>query len=199
MKRIINLSIIAVILTFAISSCVTGNCQEEPKENETINTIMNRKSVRSYTPQPVEKEKIDILVKAGLAAPSGKDIRPWDIVVIDDRALLDQMAGELRNASMLKEAPLVIVVCGDTVKSFYWYLDCAAVTQNILLAAEAQGLGAVWTAAYPYQDRMQVIESHINMPSQIRPFVVIPIGYPKGEQTVKDKYDATKVHYNDVW
>ena len=97
---------------------------------DALENIMGRKSVRKYLPKPVEKEKIEVLLKAGMAAPSGKDVRPWELIVIDDREVLDSMAAVLPYAKMLKEAPMAIVVCGDTTKSSYWYLDCSAVTQN---------------------------------------------------------------------
>lgn len=133
-----------------------------------------------------------------MAAPSGKNIQPWEFVIIKDRNTLDRMANELPTAKMLSEAPMAIVVCGDTVKSFYWYLDCAAATQNILLTAEAMELGGVWTASYPYRDRMDVVIKNTNMPSHILPLAVIPIGYPKGQHSTKDKYDEKKVHH-DKW
>jgi nitroreductase len=162
-----------------------------------LTVINNRKSVRDFIPnKPVSKEDIEKIVRAGMAAPSGKDIRPWEIVVVDNREILDAMAGKLPHAKMLEQSPLAIVVCGDTSKSSYWYLDCSAVTENILLAIEALELGAVWTAAYPYEDRMNVVIENINLPEHILPLCVIPMGYPKGEQTVKDKYDETKIHYN---
>ena len=100
------------------------------------------------------------------------------------------------NAKMLKEAPMAIVVCGDTTKSSYWYLDCSAVTQNILLAAEAIGLGAVWTATYPYADRMEIVKKYTGIPEQINSLCVIPVGYPAMPHSPKDKWDASKVHMN---
>ena len=163
---------------------------------DALENIMGRKSVRKYLPKPVEKEKIEVLLKAGMAAPSGKDVRPWELIVIDDREVLDSMAAVLPYAKMLKEAPMAIVVCGDTTKSSYWYLDCSAVTQNILLAAEAIGLGAVWTATYPYADRMEVVKKYTGIPEQINSLCVIPVGYPAMPHSPKDKWDASKVHMN---
>ena len=104
-----------------------------------------------------------------MAAPSGKDVRPWEFIVVSDRAKLDSMAAALPYAKMLTQARNAIIVCGDSVRSSYWYLDCSAAAQNILLAAESLGLGAVWTAAYPYEDRMQVVRKYINLPDNILP------------------------------
>ncbi len=118
-------------------------------QNETLDTIFKRVSVRKYTPQPVEKDKLDLLVRAAMAAPTGKNIRPWSFVIVTDRALLDKMGDKLPNSKMLKDVGQAIVVCGDTSASELWMLDCAAASENLLLAAQSLGLGAVWTAAWP--------------------------------------------------
>lgn len=191
-----GISIIAIILTIMATSCNNGNSDSKIQTQDTIENIMSRKSVRKYLPKPVEKEKVQTLLKAGMAAPSGKDVRPWEFVVVTDRAALDSMAAALPYAKMLTGAPMAIVVCGDTTRSSYWYLDCSAATQNILLAAEALELGAVWTAAYPYDDRMAVVSRYTALPEHIKPLCVIPVGYPAMPHSPKDKWDASKVHEN---
>ncbi len=178
------------------TSCNSGNNEKKIQTQDAIENIMSRKSVRKYLPKPVEKEKVQTLLKAGMAAPSGKDVRPWEFVVVTDRAALDSMAAALPYAKMLTHAPMAIVVCGDTTKSSYWYLDCSAATQNILLAAEALELGAVWTAAYPYDDRMAVVSRYTALPEHIKPLCVIPVGYPAMPHSPKDKWDESKVHEN---
>lgn len=144
----------------------------------------------------MEKEKVEQLLRAGMAAPSGMDRRPWEFAVIDEREKLDKMADGLPYAKMLKGAPMAIVVCADERKSSYWYLDCSAAAQNILLAAEALELGAVWTATCPYEDRMKVVADVLGSPSYIKSLCVIPVGYPMGDYAPKDKWDATRIHYN---
>lgn len=191
-----GISIIAIILTIMATSCNNGNSDSKIQTQDAIENIMSRKSVRKYLPKPVEKEKVQTLLKAGMAAPSGKDVRPWEFVVVTDRAVLDSMAAALPYAKMLTGAPMAIVVCGDTTRSSYWYLDCSAATQNILLAAEALELGAVWTAAYPYDDRMAVVSRYTALPEHIKPLCVIPVGYPAMPHSPKDKWDASKVHEN---
>ncbi|WP_270516701.1 nitroreductase family protein [Sanguibacteroides sp. AM78-02pH3A] len=186
----------AVLLIVILKTSVMGERNEKKSallEEGAIETIMGRKSVRKYLNKPVEEEKITTLLKAGMAAPSGKDTRPWAFVVVTKRAALDSMAAGLPYAKMLIQAPLAIVVCGDPSVSSYWYLDCSAATQNILLAAEALELGAVWTAAYPYEDRMDVVRRYSQLPENLVPLCVIPIGYPDGPQKVKDKYDPNKI------
>ncbi len=164
--------------------------------NAALDNIFARKSVRAYLDKEVEKEKIDWMLRAGMAAPSGKDIRPWEFVLVTDRVALDSMAAALPYAKMLTQARYAIVVCGDVAQSSYWYLDCSAAAQNILLAAEAQGLGAVWTAAYPYEDRIRVVRKYTELPGNIVPLCVIPFGYPATTQEPKQKFDEKKIHYD---
>ena len=129
-----------LITAFLMGCSSTGNQRQEP-ENQTLETILNRKSVRKYKDRPVEKEKIDKLIRAGMAAPSSRDRRPWEFIIVTDRKALDTMAEGLPFARMLKETRQAIVVCGDTIKSSNaWFLDCSAASQNLLLAAESMGL-----------------------------------------------------------
>ncbi len=185
------------ICSITFMSCSQKNEKQITKKEAALSAIYNRKSVRSFIKdRPVSDEDVQALIKAGMSAPSGKDTRPWEFVIINDRSILDKMAEELPTAKMLSQAPMAIVVCGDTIRSSYWYLDCSAATENILLAAEAMELGGVWTAAYPYRDRMATVIKHTNMPAQVFPLAVIPIGYPMGNHSVKDKYDEKKIHMN---
>ena len=192
--------LLVVVLAIVIlkTSCMGDQKQDETtlKSKAVLENIAERKSVRKYLNKSVEEDKIDAMVKAGMAAPSGMDRRPWEFVVVTDREALDSMAAKLPYAKMLTNAPLAIVVCGDTTRSSYWYLDCSAATQNVLLAAEALGLGAVWTAAYPYEERIDVVRQNTGLPENIVPLCVIPIGYPDGPQKAKDKFDLQRVHRN---
>ena len=195
--------LLVVVLAIVIlkTSCMGDQKQDETtlKSKAVLENIAERKSVRKYLNKSVEEDKIDAMVKAGMAAPSGMDRRPWEFVVVTDREALDSMAAKLPYAKMLTNAPLAIVVCGDTTRSSYWYQDCSAATQNVLLAAEALGLGAVWTAAYPYEDRIDVVRQNTGLPENIVPLCVIPIGYPDGPQKAKDKFDLQRVTYRNQY
>ncbi|MDR1414895.1 MAG: nitroreductase family protein [Odoribacteraceae bacterium] len=160
-----------------------------------LEVIAARRSVRKYLEKPVENEKVLAMLRAGMAAPSGKDLRPWEFVMVTESVVLQAMAAGLPYAKMLAGAPLAIVVCGDTARSAYWYLDCSAAAQNVLLAAEAQGLGAVWTAAYPYDDRVAVVREALHLPENVVPLCVIPVGYPATNAAPKDKFNFAKVHH----
>lgn len=187
-----------ILMLIFCSTFFLFSCSPEPKQgNSTLDTIFNRKSVRKYTERPVEKEMLETLARAGMAAPSSKDRRPWEFIIVTDRKLLDAMGEGLPLARMLKETKQAIIVCGDTVKSENaWYLDCSAAAQNILLAAESMGLGAVWTAAYPYPDRIKVVREVLNLPNHLVPLTVIPVGYPQGSDKAKVKFNKQQIHYN---
>lgn len=191
--------ILAVLMgMLTVVSCRQVADGSSPSDSEVVmQNILQRKSVRSYQRnRPVETAKVENLLRAGMAAPSGKDRRPWEFIVVNERALLDSLGANLPYAKMLASAPMAIVVCADETKSDYWYLDCSAAAENILLAAEAQGLGAVWTATYPYKERMEAVTRFLQTPSQVKSLCVIPVGYPEGEQIPKDKWDETRIHYN---
>ncbi|MDR2914993.1 MAG: nitroreductase family protein [Tannerella sp.] len=168
-------------------------------QNQTLQTILNRKSVRDYTGQEISPDIMEQLLRAGMAAPSSKDRRPWHFIVISDKVILENLGTQLKNASCLKGADKAIVVCGDDeLSDNCWFLDCSAATQNILIAAEALGLGAVWTAVYPYDDRAGIVNKTFNLNKNIHPFAIIPLGYPLEESEAKDKFDESRIHY-DKW
>lgn len=175
--------------------------KEENKVNDTLNTIMTRTSIRNFTSQKVEEDKVEQLLRAGMAAPTAMNCQPWEFVVINDRKLLDQLCDSLPSAKMLKEAQLAIIVCGNMQKTLegdmqsLWVQDASAASENILLAAHALGLGAVWTGVYP-SDNVNIVRNTIKLPEHIVPLNVIPIGYPKGEHQPKDKWKHEKIHYN---
>lgn len=193
-----------IILTCAVLAalCIATSCRQEPQNPSsqaeiTLQTIAQRTSVRKYVKgKRVESEKVEKLLWAAMAAPSGMDRRPWEFVVVNERASLDSLAAALPYAKMLSHAPMAVIVAADTTKSEYWYLDCSAAAQNILLAAKALDLGAVWTAAYPYEERMKAVRECLQLPSQVKPLCVIPVGYPDGVFHPKNKWDESRVHYN---
>jgi len=163
-----------------------------------LDVIFTRKSVRSYTGEVVSKEKLEILLKAAMAAPSGRNQQPWAFIAITDPAILEKLAKKLPYAKMLPAAGAAIVVCGYSVPSSrpgskdLWEQDCAAATQNILLAAEAMNLGAVWTAVHPYPDRQEYIRNILETPAHIYPFCVIPVGYPTGAEKAEKQIQSGK-------
>ena len=167
-----------------------------------IDNILTRTSVRPYSETPVEQEKVKKILQAAMAAPSAKNLQPWCFVVVRKKELLQAMADVLPYAKMLAYADVAIVVCGDLSKSLpidgYWAQDASAVSQNILLAAHALGLGAVWTGVYPRKERVLPVQEILNLPQNIVPLNVIPVGYPAKVYVPRDKWDESKIHY-DQW
>ncbi len=173
----------------------------ESKEEIILNNIMTRSSVRKYTSQKVENDKIDKLLRAGMAAPTAGNKQPWELVVITDREVLDAIPPIIKGAHMAKGAQLAIAVLGTPSKALmpeYWIQDCSAVTENILLAAHGMGLGAVWCGAYPENGsgRVEGMTKLLGLPEGTHALNVIVIGYTALESKVKDKWDPAKVHYN---
>lgn len=174
--------------------------EKEEKMSDTLSVIHNRKSVRSFTGQSVSKDALDKIIRAGMAAPTAVNKQPWAFVVVTDRKTLNTLAAGLPYAKMLDKAGAAIIVCAIQEKAHENSLELAVIdstcaSENILLAAEALGLGAVWTAAYPYKDRMDVARKTLNIPQDIIPLNVIPIGHPTGTDKPKDKYKPENIHW----
>ncbi len=168
-----------------------------------LEAIYTRTSVRSYQhDRAVSQDTVDMLLKAAMAAPTAVNKQPWAFVVLNDRASIDSLAEVLPYAKMLNHAPLAIVTCGDMTKAIegtgrdFWIQDVSAATENLLLAAHALGLGAVWTGVYPEMERVNAVRERLNMPDNIIPLSVVPVGYPEGEHQPKDKWNPASVHYN---
>lgn len=165
--------------------------------NVVVNNILNRKSVRRYSDKKVEQEKIDTILKCAMAAPSAMNKQPWELLVIDNKETMNAVADAVPNAVCIKNASIAIIVCGNkTISEKFWEQDCCAVTENILLAVESLELGAVWCAVYPFEDKVANIQKLFNLPEDIVPLNVIPIGYLSVKEYPKQKYNAKKIHLN---
>lgn len=165
-----------------------------------INNIMTRTSVRRFTSEPIGKDTLETIVKAGMAAPTAMNLQPWAFVVVTDRAVLDSLES-VHPYSNLKTATAAIIVCGDMEKAAtdfgreYWIQDCSAATENILLAAHAMGLGAVWCGVYPNPAVQPQVARVLGLPHSVVPLNIITMGHPAAASEPKDKWDAARVHY----
>lgn len=206
---ILSLVLAVVLVALSIGSMFgQGNVKQESNQNSTImeesvyNNIMTRASVRKYQDKAVESEKIEKLLRAGMAAPSAVNKQPWHFIVVTDKQQLKNIAAIAPNAGMAAHAPLVIVVCGNMDKALpgeargFWIQDASAATENILLAAHAMGLGAVWTGTYPSEQRCAAYAKLLNLPDNIVPLCSIVIGYPAETPKVKDKWKTENISYN---
>ena len=170
---------------------------------EAMEAILGRRSIRRYTNQAVGEEVMERLLRAGMAAPSANNEQPWHFVVIRERGILETVCDFHPYAQMLKEAPAAVCVCGDldlekTPGLGYWILDCAAATENILLAAQALGLGACWLGIHPRAERKEGLRRLLELPQHVAPFSLIALGYPAEQKGASQRYRAERVHW-DRW
>ncbi|MGA2363558.1 MAG: nitroreductase family protein [Candidatus Aminicenantales bacterium] len=158
-----------------------------PKKSTALDVIHSRKSVREFTGEAVARKDLDTILRAAMAAPSAVNCQPWAFVVVTEHAMLNTLADGLPYAQMLRRAGAGIVVCAVVEKAFnkmaeFAIIDSALAAQNILLAAEALGLGAVWTAAYPDPGKAAFVRETLRIPKDVIPLAVIPVGYPAGAE-----------------
>lgn len=171
-------------------------------DNTAYQNILTRTSIRNFTDQAVSDDLKSALLHAGMSAPSGVNKQPWEFILIDDPDILKQLAYALPYAKMTSQAPMAISICGNSDRflegddSTLWVQDLSAASENILLAAHAFGLGAVWTCLYPHSDRMQAATRILNLPENFIPFNLLPVGYPAKVHPSIDKWHPDRVHYN---
>lgn len=204
MKHIF-LSTVLILASFTMMNCTTKeqtSANDADNGNAAIENIMTRTSIRAFTGQSVSSDTVEMLLRAGMAAPTAVNLQPWHFVAITDRAKLDEMRQANPHAKMLEQAPLAIVVCGDMNKAMegpgrdFWIQDCSAATENILLAAHALGLGAVWTGGHPIEERVNTLREILQLPENLIPLCAIVIGYPAENPEPKDKWKTENVSYN---
>lgn len=168
--------------------------------NAVIENIMTRVSVRQFTDRPIAKDTLDLIVKAGMAAPSAMNAQPWAFVVVTEKEVLNAL-NEVHPYANLKTATAAIIVCGDMKKAIegdgreYWVQDCSAATENILLAAHGCGIGAVWCGVYPVEERVTAVKSVLGIPEDVIPLNIITMGYPAENPQPKDKFKPENIHY----
>lgn len=204
----IVLAIVVVVLSVRLASDKatvdkSADAQQSVNaEQAVLDNIATRTSIRDYEARPVEKEKIEKMLRAAMAAPTAMNKQPWHFVVVDQRNVLDALAGTNPYAKMLKKAPLAIVVCGNTDKMIegggrdFWIQDASAATENLLLAAHAMGLGAVWTGAYPSEERCISISKVLSLSDNLVPLNMIVVGYPAEQPQPKQKFKEENISYN---
>ncbi|OFW61011.1 MAG: NADH dehydrogenase [Actinobacteria bacterium RBG_16_64_13] len=166
-----------------------------------MDSILTRRSIRKYTDKPVPDELVTELLRAAMAAPSAGNQQPWQFVVVRERRLLEAIASATPYSGMTRGAQLAVVICGDLSREQnpgFWVQDCAAATENLLIAANALGLGAVWLGFYPREERVATLRSLFGLPEDIVPFAVVPVGYPADHPEPADRFDENRIHF-DRW
>lgn len=199
---IITLLAAGIVILSAQIAMRPSPTPSEPMPYSTITDIMTRASVRSYTGRDVSAQTVDTLLRAAMAAPTAVNRQPWRFVVIRDRQILDYIADNFKSMTMMRQAPVAVVVCGDMEAALdgpaqaYWVQDASAATENLLLAAHALGLGAVWCGVYPIAERVEQFSQMLQLPSTILPLNCIAIGYPQEPIEPKDKWHPEYIHLN---
>ncbi len=196
-KLILCLIVVLIILLVKVAFFTRGTLLEEAA----LDNLMTRTSIRSYQDRPIEDEKVEKMLRAAMAAPTAGNKQPWKFIVIKDKQTLKSISEQFNTMKMAAYAPLAIVVCGDMNNTFpadgrdYWVEDASAATENLLLAAHALELGAVWCGIYPMQERVTYLQKLLELPGNIVPLNVIPIGYPAENPAPKDKWKPKNIHY----
>lgn len=185
-----------------LPSSIAEVVKENPSAKAVLENIMTRTSIRKFKQQPVEEAKIEALLRAGMAAPTSGNKQPWHFVVLKEKKDINKYAESNKyHAEDIKKTPLFIFVCADTTRMAegqgkeLWIQDLSAVSENILLAAHAMGLGACWTTIYPIQKKINGISGTLNLPGNLIPLNGIIIGYPDEAEQPKDKWDTKKITY----
>jgi len=172
---------------------------QETKGMDAIQCIQTRRSIRKFQEKPVSDEMIKELLEAAMTAPSAFNEQPWHFVVVKNRDKLKAIfeAGSKPAAS----AAAGILVCGEpgiSKSQGTWPLDCSAATQNILLAANALGLGSVWTVAYPEEGRMAKYRTILSIPESIMPFAFVCLGWPEKTGWKENRFKPERIK-QEVW
>ncbi|MGC9360171.1 MAG: nitroreductase family protein [Anaerolineae bacterium] len=164
-----------------------------------IPNLFARRSIRQFTTEPVDDEQIETLLQAAMAAPSAGNRKPWHFLVVTDAEIRARLAEDHPYAKMVSQAPVCIVPCGQPEASYpgreaFWIQDCAAATENILLAATALGLGSVWCGVHPIPERESSARRILGIPEDVVPFAYIAIGHPAEIKEPRTQFDAARVH-----
>ncbi len=202
---LLNLLLAVALLWVSVSLVRLKSSQSAAPANAgevVVSSLMSRTSIRRFTNQPVSSDTINLLLKAAMAAPTARNMQPWHFVVVNDTAQIAALGKTSRHSGPLQTATLVIAVCGDMDKTMegdgqaFWIQDVSAATENLLLAAHAVELGAVWTGAYPIKDRVQAISEVLSLPETVVPLALVAIGYPAESPQPKDKWKEENVSWN---
>ncbi len=164
-----------------------------------LDVLMKRRTIRTYRPDPVPGPQVDTLLRVLLHSPSAADARPWQFVVIDRKPLLEELGRRMEHCEMLLQAPLGLLVCAEPAREKipgFWPQDCAAATQNLLVAVTALGLGGCWVGLHPVPDREAAVREVLGIPDGIVPFALAAVGRPAEDPGRDERYDAARVHRN---
>jgi nitroreductase len=165
-----------------------------------MNAIFARRSVRKYLKKDVEKELVERVLKAAMQAPSAGNQQAWEFIVVRDQETLNKLSEFSPYSKMVANAGVAIVVLANEEYMrypIYWQQDLGAATENLMLQAVDEGLGSVWIAVSPREDRIKTIREIFSLPETVIPYSVVSLGYPAEESKFADRWDSNKVHYEE--
>lgn len=174
--------------------------------NETLKSIMTRKSIRKFTDKPVADEEITTILKAGMSGPSACNCRPWSFIVVKDREMLNKMADAKKQYSdLIRKAAFAVLVCGDLERAIpnapeYWVIDGSIAIENMILAAHSMGIGSCWVGIWPRRENMDPQAELFMLPESAVPHSIVAFGYPEesegfGTPREKPEWEASQVHF----
>ena len=192
------------LFTLALTAVIMAACTNQPTvmKNEAIENILTRVSVRQFTGDSISEAQLDTLLRAAMAAPSAINKQPWAFIVITDRDKITQLGEALPYSRCSNHPAVAIIPCGDLTKAIpgemagFWINDVSAATENLLLAAHAMGLGAVWTGLHPDMNRAKIVQDMLGLPEYIIPLCIVPVGVPAEQPDIKDKFNPENIHFN---
>jgi nitroreductase len=170
-------------------------------DNSIISTIYKRRSIRNYIDKEVENDKIILLLKTAMAAPTAANRQPWEFIVVTDKEKLNELRSTLRQGQY--NAPSAIVVCGNMELAFsnkdkeIWTQDCSAAIENMILAAVELGLGSVWIGLYPTLSKCKSVCKVLNIPDHVIPMSVVYFGYPAEQKEPRTQYNEKRIYWQE--
>ncbi|MHA1754983.1 MAG: nitroreductase family protein [Candidatus Odinarchaeia archaeon] len=169
---------------------------------ELLELLSKRRSIRNFKSENIP-EKIELeIIQAAISAPSAGNIQPWEFILIKDEIIKRKIAKAAFHQNFISQAPLVIVVCADTLKAsggyglrginLYCIQDTAAAIENMLIYITYKGLGACWVGAFNEESVKEIL----HIPDHLRPVALIPVGYPDEKPGKPPKRNISSViHY----
>ena len=169
-----------------------------------IELARKRRSIKKFTTQAVEPEKVDVIIESALRAPSGRAARPWEFVVVTDKEILEKLStAKPGGAEFLKDAPVGVVVCADPSLSHLWIEDCSIVAASMQYAALSQGLGSRWrqirgAGFNDDKSSRDYIAELLDLPDNLDIECIIAAGYPDEEMVpyTNEELAVSKVNYD---
>ena len=157
--------------------------------------IFTRRSIRKYKDEEITEESLHQILKAGMNAPTAKNLKPFEFVVVRNKEKLEQLSNATKYSHFVKDSNVTIIVLGKELSEF-WQQDLGAVTQNILLQATTLNIGSCWIGVAPNKDNEQYVREELNIPNDVRVFSMITLGYAKEPKDKNDNYYEDRVHYD---